>query len=136
MEISRLCIPYTPFEGELGVSRVCMVSSTGVHLDDQEPYDTEGDTSIRIIPGDADSSKLMITHTHYDHADGDRDVNVLFPIDRLRELTEERLIGGITDTHIAMGFTQSFRELRDNTLPLIAEEIKNNKADIVFMTAG
>ena len=78
----------------------------------------------------------MITHTHYDHADGDRDVNVLFPIDRLRELTEERLIGGITDTHIAMGFTQSFRELRDNTLPLIAEEIKNNKADIVFMTAG
>lgn len=136
MDISRLCIPYTPFEGELSKSKVCIVSHAGVHLSDQEPYNTEGDTSIRIILGDVDSSKLKITHTHYDHSDADRDINIVFPIDRLRELANDGVIGGVTATHIALGFTQSFRELRDKTLPQITEEIKNNKADIVLMTAG
>ncbi len=83
-----------------------------------------------------ESTRLMVTHTHYDHSDADSDINVLFPIDRLRELADEGVVGSATETHIGMGFTQSFRELREKTVPEIADKIKGNKADIVLLTAG
>src|SRR2546425_9828976 len=45
-----------------------------------------GDASFREIPGDVAASQLMITHDYYDHAAADRDVNTVFPLERLREL--------------------------------------------------
>jgi hypothetical protein len=39
-----------------------------------------------VLQPDVESSDLMVTRHHYDHTDADRDINVVFPIDILREL--------------------------------------------------
>ena len=86
MAMSKRCIPYTPRFRELKESAFALVSTAGIHLRDQEPYNIEGDNSWRLIPGDVEASQLMVTHEHYDHTDADQDINCVFPIDRLREL--------------------------------------------------
>jgi D-proline reductase (dithiol) PrdB len=114
-----------------------LVTTAGVHLRDQEAFDVAGDNSWRIIPGDVQANQLMVTHDHYDHADADKDINVVFPIERLRELAQEGIIGGVSDKHLGfMGFTQQFRDLYDRAAPEMAKLILRSKADGVILTAG
>ncbi|MBD0314511.1 MAG: hypothetical protein ICV86_17195 [Microcoleus sp. T3-bin5] len=92
MSISRKCVPFTPFDRELAKSTIAIVTAGGVHMRDQEGFnisDELGDLTYRIIPQDVSSNDLMVTHHHYDHEDADQDINVVFPVDVLRELKEE-----------------------------------------------
>src|SRR3569832_1722855 len=110
--LSRKCVPFTPFDGELSKATVAIVSAGGVHLKAQEPFniaDELGDLSYRVIGDDADASQLMVTHHHYDHADADSDINVVFPLDVLRDLKEEGFIKEVAKLHVGfLGFLLFF----------------------------
>ena len=137
MPMSKRCIPYTPRFRELRESVFALVSTTGVHLREQEPFDLKGDNSWRLIPGDVQASQLMVTHEHYDHRDADQDINCVFPIDRLRELAQEGIIEGVSDRHLGfMGYTQNMRDLYERASPEIAKIILRSKTDAVLLTAG
>ncbi len=135
-KMSRKAVPFTPFEKELKECYLGLVTNAGVHLKDQEPFDPEGDESHRIIPEDAPSDALMITHTHYDHADADRDINCVFPIDRVRELAEEGVIKGLGNRNITKGFSENLKVLYEKSAPEVADLIERSKADIVILTGG
>lgn len=140
-KLSRKCVPFTPFDGELGNSTIAIVTAAGVHPRHQEPFDIEddlGDLSYRIMGDDIAAPDLMVTHHHYDHSDADQDINVVFPIDRLRELREEGLIGGIALKHIGfMGYTMRLKNMYEETAPEIAVEIdRGSRADAVILTGG
>jgi D-proline reductase (dithiol) PrdB len=139
--LSRKCVPFTPFEGELSKATVAIVSAGGVHLKDQEPFniaDELGDLTFRVIQEDADTSQLMVTHHHYDHADADRDINVVFPLDVLRDLKEEGFIRDVARKHVGyMGYTMQLKAMYEGTAPEIANEIdKGSRADAVLLTGG
>jgi D-proline reductase (dithiol) PrdB len=137
MAMSKRCIPYTPRSRELSQSMFALVSTAGVHLREQEPFNIEGDNSWRVLPGDVQAGQLMITHDHYDHRDADEDINCVFPIDRLRELAAEGIIGGVANKHLGfMGYSQRLREIYEQTAPEMAKLILRSNADAVLMTAG
>lgn len=139
--LSRKCVPFTPFDGELSRVNVAIVTAAGVHRRDQEPFNIEddlGDLTYRVMGEDVTSADLMVTHHHYDHSDADEDVNVVFPIDVLHELVEEGFIGGVARKHIGfMGYTMRLKDMYEQTAPAIASEIdKGSRADIVLLTGG
>ncbi|HEY7163842.1 MAG TPA: glycine/sarcosine/betaine reductase selenoprotein B family protein [Candidatus Binatia bacterium] len=139
--IARKCVPFTPFDRELSKATVALVTSAGVHRKDQPGFniaDDLGDLTFRIIKGDVNASDLMVTHHHYDHGDADADVNVVFPIEPLRELAAEGFIGAVAGEHIGyMGFTMRLKDMYEQTAPEIASEIdKKSRADIVVLTGG
>jgi D-proline reductase (dithiol) PrdB len=138
LTIARRCVPFTPFEKELSTATVTLVSSTGVHLADQEPFPTEdpGDISYRLIPGDTPASVLRIAHQHYDHSEADRDPNIVYPIDSLRELAREGFIAAVSGTNYSYGFTSRLRELYAKTFPEIGDSIKRSRTTLVVLTAG
>ena len=137
MAMSKRCIPYTPRSLELKDAVFALVTTAGVQLHDQEPFDVAGDNSWRLIPGDVQANQLMVIHDHYDHRDADEDINVVFPIDRLRELASEGIIKGVSDKHIGfMGYTQQFRDLYERAALEMAKIILRSKADGVILTAG
>lgn len=141
MTISRKCVPFTPFDRELSRSTIAIVTAGGVHLKDQEPFniaDELGDLGYREIPPDVDSSNLMVTHHHYDHSDADADINVVFPIDVLRDLQAEGFIGEIAKKHIGyMGYTMQLKAMYEGTAREIANEIdRGSRADAVILTGG
>ena len=137
MPMSRRCIPYTPRRRELRETVFALVSTAGVHLRDQEPFNLEGDNSWRLIPGDVRASDLMVTHAHYDHRHADEDINCVFPIDRLRELAAEGIISDTGDKHLGfMGYSQQLRDLYERAAPEMAKLIERSRADAVLLTAG
>ena len=141
MTLSRKCVPFTPFDGELSRATVAIVTAAGVHQRDQEPFnisDELGDLTFRVMTEDADSSQLMVTHHHYDHSDADQDINVVFPIDVLRDLREEGFIREVARKHVGyMGYTMQLKAMYEGTAPQIANEIdRGSRADVVVLTGG
>ncbi len=136
LELSRYCVPFTPFRGRVEEATLCLVSTAGVREKRDRPFETEGDSTYRVISGEANGADLTFDDTHYDHACADRDINCIFPIDRLRELAVERRIGGLAERHFSMGFSQALRDLRERTIPELAREVDRARPDAVLLTGG
>ena len=136
VEIQR----FTPLSRPLADSRVALVSSAGVHLDDQEAFHVEtvaGDPSYRLIPDDVDLGRLRFTHTHYDTSSAEEDPNVVFPIDRLHEAVTEGRIGATSSVHIGMmGFNPDPGSIADVTAPAVAEILSAEQVDVVVLVPG
>lgn len=95
-------IPWTPVSKPLEHSKLALVTTAGVHHRDQEPFDMtdrDGDPTFRIIDTNRPASDLKITHDYYDHKDADRDINIVFPIERIKELQNEEVIGEAARYH-------------------------------------
>jgi D-proline reductase (dithiol) PrdB len=138
LNIARKCVPFTPFDKDLASATVTIVSATGVFLDSQDPFPGEdpGDTTYRLIPGDAAVSSMRIVHNHYDHSEADTDPNIVFPLETLRELATEGFIKAVNDVHFSYGFTTKLKELYETTFPEIADKIERSKTRLVLLTAG
>lgn len=136
-ELSRKAVPYTPVDRPLKELTVALVSSAGVHRKTDEPFNTEGDERFYVFPDDIAAGELMVTHSHYDHSDADRDLNCVFPLDRLRELAAESFIKAVSNKHVGfMGFTPKLGEMYEKVAPAIAREVERSQADAVLLTAG
>jgi D-proline reductase (dithiol) PrdB len=141
VEISRRCVPYTPVTRKLSEMTIAIVSTAGVHHLEQEPFNIEGDDSWRILPGSVQAGDLMITHgapeEHYDRSQAARDINVIFPIDRLRALASEGFIGAAAEKHVTlMGYSMRLKKYYDETAPAVAKEVQRSPIDGVLLTAG
>jgi D-proline reductase (dithiol) PrdB len=83
--------------------RVAIISTAGLHRHDDRPF-TIIACDYRIIPGDIKMNDLVMSHTstNFDRTGFQQDWNVVFPLDRLRELTDQGLIGSIADFHYSL----------------------------------
>lgn len=133
-------IHWTLLPKPLKESRVALVSTAGVHKQAQPAFDMEsplGDWSYRIIEGDVDSAELMVTHDHYNHEHADRDINCVFPIDRLRELALSHDIGEVSPVHMGlMGFAPNPGMLISHAAPEITRLLKEVATTLVVLTPG
>jgi D-proline reductase (dithiol) PrdB len=136
LELSRYCVPFTPFKRKLEESLICLVSTAGVRARSDPPFNLEGDNSFKRIDGSLSAAELAVDDSHYDHGCIDKDVNCVFPIDRLRSLAREGRIAGLTDQHFSMGFSQALRELRETTVPQLARAVAAARPDAVLLTGG
>ena len=85
---------------ELSKRRVAIISTAGLHRREDRPFaGIDGD--YRVIPRNVQANNLVMTHvsTNFDRTGFQQDWNVVFPIDRLRELAAEGVIGSVADYH-------------------------------------
>ena len=136
LELSRYCVPFTQFKGKLEEAIVCLVSTAAVRTRTDEPFNTDGDTTIRTIGGGSTGADLTYDDTHFDHSCADQDINCIFPLDRLHELGSERRIGGVTESHFSLGFSQALKDLRERTVPELARLVDKQRPDAVLLTGG
>ena len=99
-------IPWTPFRGSMAKATVALVGTGGFHLCTDTPFSLESDASFRVIPRSAQAADICITNEHYDRRDAARDLNLIFPLERLRELEREGVIGRVADEHYGFTLTE------------------------------
>lgn len=128
---------FTPVEKPLREMKIALVTAAGVHRKEDERFNFSGDRSFRIIPGEIPSSQLMVSHGGYDNGDVNRDINCMFPIDRLRELRDEGIFQEVSEIHIGfMGGGGDQEKFQTETGPQIAGLLKNAGTDAAILTAG
>jgi D-proline reductase (dithiol) PrdB len=140
---SEIFVPITPppvwapVTKELKDMTIALATAAGVHLKSDKRFNLAGDTTYREVPDTALSSDLMVSHGGYDNGDVNKDVNCMFPIDRLHELAKEGYIKGVAPVHYAfMGGGGDQTAFTEKTGPEIAAKLKEEGVDGVVMTAG
>ena len=81
-----------------------IISTAGLHRRGDAPFKV-GAIDYRLIPGDAEFGDLVVSHisTNFDRSAYQEDPNVWFPLDRLREMTADGEIGGVSAGITFMG---------------------------------
>ena len=140
---SEVFVPITPKPVWAPVTKplkdmvIALATAAGVHVKTDKRFNLAGDTGFRQIPGDVNSDDLMVSHGGYDNSDVNKDINCMFPIDRLRELAKAGYIKGVAPTHIGfMGGGGNVKVFTEETGPNIAKILKDEGVDAVLMTAG
>ena len=109
------------------------MSSGGILYRDQPRFHRE-DASYRMIPKNATQDELSVWHFGYPTGDAERDVNCVFPAERMRELAAAGVIGDLVDPAFSfMGGIYSARKVRDELAPQIIDELKRAHADAFFL---
>lgn len=132
--------PWVTLSKPLAECRVALVSSAGLHLRDDKPFtrdDPGGESTYRVIPSDCDPAEVVQSHFSigFDHTGIYRDLNVTFPVDRLRELAERGQIGGLSaDFFSFMGALRDPSKVIEETGPEVARRLKADGVDVVLLT--
>ena len=96
-------VPWSPLRRPLTEATVALVTTSGTHLVGDHPFNVTGDATFRIIPRLAEPADLTISHLAYDRTDALRDINLVFPLQRLNELGAEGVIGRVAERHYGFG---------------------------------
>jgi len=130
-------IPWTPVSKPLAESRISLVSTAGLSMKGDEPFDMEGerrrpswgDPSWRRLERGVTSKSVQAHHLHIDTSHLLADLDVCFPVPLLRELESEGSIGEAAPSHYSiMGFQgPDLRRLqpscREIAEAMVAEEV-------------
>ena len=128
---------FTPVTKPLNEMTVALATAAGVHVKTDKRFNLAGDFTWRKIPDDVPSSELMVTHGGYDNSDVNKDINCMFPIDRLHELRDSGFIKATAPTHAGfMGGGGNIEQFTNETGPEIAQMLKDEDVDAAILTAG
>ena len=132
--------PWTPFTKPLNETTLALISSAGIFLDDQEPFDpwAVNGLNFREIPADTPFSNLRLHHNYFDHRDALKDFNCIFPVHRLRELQESGFIGRLAPRAVTLGMGRLYKRtaLQNETVPRIMEVLREQETDAVLLVAA
>jgi D-proline reductase (dithiol) PrdB len=113
--------------------RIALITTAGLHRRGDAPFGV-GATDYRIIPSDIPANDLVMSHisTNFDRSGFQQDWNVIFPLDRLRELAEEKIIGSVAEYHYSfMGATDPVK--MESAVRSLAGILKNDGVDAVLL---
>ena len=128
--------PWAPFERSLSEARVALITTGGVYMRDAQETFVDDDPSYRVIPSTTPTSELGIFHEHYDKSNAEKDINVIFPIERLREMDVEGAIGSIgADSFGFMGYIvgDNIPRLMEETAPEVARVLRADNVDAALV---
>jgi len=135
-------IPWTPLSKPLSECTVAVLSSAGLAMKDDLPFDQEGerknpwwgDPSYRILPKTASKDEVRLYHMHIDPSYAEQDLNCLFPLERLQAMEDRGRIGRVSPRHYSiMGYLLEPEELLCNTVPALIRNLKEDFADVVVL---
>jgi D-proline reductase (dithiol) PrdB len=136
-------IPWAPVRKPLADCKVALVSTSGLSMKGDVPFDmelerkrpTRGDPSFRRLAASATAERIEANHLHIDTSYVLRDINVALPVDRLRELVADGVVGAIADSHYSiMGYQGSDSStLANETAPAIAEAMRSEEVDLALL---
>ncbi len=144
--------PWTPLAKPLNRVRLTLISTGGLFVEGHDPLGPSGPTQeeaiLRIqeflrgdpalvtIPKNTPTHLLRVRHPGYDIRGTQRDHNVVFPIDHLKTLEAEGVIGQFADeSYSFVGATSQLRLLREHA-PNWAQHIKDQGVDAALLVAA
>lgn len=135
-------VPWSPLRRPLRECTVALVSSAGVALRGDTPFDQErerrdpwwGDPTHRVVPHGTRAAEVKLHHLHIDTRFGEEDLDVVLPTNRLEELARDGFVGRPAESHYSiMGYILRPAVLERETAPAIAARMKEERVDAAVL---
>ena len=127
--------PWAPMQKPLSLSKIAMVSTAGLLLRGDRLFQG-GDPSYRVIPSDAKTGDVILSHVSiaFDYTGIYRDLNLAFPLDRLRELAQQGKVGSLAESYYSfMGAQRDPKRIIEETGPEAAALMRDEGVDLVLL---
>lgn len=127
----------TPLPKPLDRCRVSMLTSGGVSHCSMPDWNPEARNDFRldaIDPG-AKRADFAVNDSYYDTHDATRDINTIFPLDRLRELAHDKVIGSVAPRLWSgfMGRIYKRTHVNEVAAPAWAKELHADEVDLALL---
>ncbi|MEW5869538.1 MAG: glycine/sarcosine/betaine reductase selenoprotein B family protein [Chloroflexota bacterium] len=138
-------IPWTPLRHPPSECTVALISSAGLALKTDRPFDQAGeranpwwgDPSFRVLPKDATGADVNLYHMHINPHLVEQDLNTLLPLQRLQELETGGEIRASSDHHYTyMGYTLQPKTLLAESVPAMTRLMQRDEVDLVILVPG
>jgi D-proline reductase (dithiol) PrdB len=138
-------IPWTPLFRPLEESTVALISSAGLALKTDRPFDQEGerlnpwwgDPSTRVLPRTATAQDVALYHLHIHPRVIAQDLNTVLPVERLLALEERGEIGRSAANHYSfMGYILEPEVLLEESTPAMIRQMKRDEVNVVVLVPG
>jgi len=125
-------VPWTRLPRPLREATVALVSTAGLSMLADPPFDAEGerqnpwwgDPSYRVIPRTATEADIVASHLHIEPAYLQQDLDVALPLRRLAEAEAEGRIGRVAPSHYSfMGYLLDPTEFLERSVPAMIERM-------------
>lgn len=137
LNLTEESVPWTPAPSDLRGATLTLLGSAGIYAPGQPPFDSAssyGDATWRALPVDLALDTTGIAHSHYDNSAALEDRNVVYPLDRLRELVASGELGGLTSLHFSfMGYIPDWRQVVDTLVPALVEQVVAQRPDAAVL---
>jgi len=136
-------IPWTPMSKSLSQTTIALVTSAGISLKSDPPFDMErekreptwGDRSFRAIPRGTTEEDIEVNHLHINTTYIKQDINVILPLARMAEFEQERTIGRLAPTAYSFyGFQWQNTDFLKEAIEPISEKMKLEGVETVLLT--
>ncbi|HEY5724819.1 MAG TPA: glycine/sarcosine/betaine reductase selenoprotein B family protein [Methylomirabilota bacterium] len=128
--------PFTRLATGLASCRLAIVTTAGLHRRADRPFGP-GEQGYRVIPAETPAADIVQSHTSlgFDRVPTMRDLNISFPLDRLRELVTRDELGSLAPYHYSfMGALRDLRLIQDETGPEVGRRLRDEGVDAVLIT--
>lgn len=126
--------PWQPWCRPLAQCRLGLLASGGVYRAGQMAFHYKDDVTFRVIPTDVPTTDVRLTHFAYDLTDARQDPNVVFPLDTLRGLVREGVIGSLAaHAYTFMGGIYSARRVQEELAPQLTARLLADGVDAVLL---
>ncbi len=119
-------------------ARVAIVTTAGLRVGSEgRQVWRVGDLGFSVLPSAARDLTMAHASHNFDRTGYLNDLNVVYPVDRLRELAERGVIGSVAPRHLSfMGAQVDFtlETLRLDTGPAAAELLREDGVDVAILT--
>ncbi|MFO7813966.1 MAG: glycine/sarcosine/betaine reductase selenoprotein B family protein [Pelovirga sp.] len=135
-------IPWAQPSVPLAQAKLALITTAGIHHRHQIPFDmndSDGDPSYRELDSATLFDDFVITHDYYNHSNADKDPNIILPLDRLKELVDEKILGSSARAHYSfMGHIDGphIDTLIYQTAVEVARKLRAQNVDIALLTPG
>jgi hypothetical protein len=135
-------IPWTPLQKPLSACRVALLTTAGISLTTDLPFDMErerrdpywGDPSFRMLPCQTTEKDVTVNHIHIQDKYIYQDLNVALPLQRFQELAQLGEIAELAPTHYSiMGYNTDPTELITTSALQIATRMNAEAVDVAFL---
>jgi D-proline reductase (dithiol) PrdB len=135
-------IPWTPLRKPLRQCCVALISSAGMALATDKPFDQEverrnpwsSDPSFRVIPRDTTAPDIRVYHLHINPSFIQHDINCALPLKPLVELEASGEIGRAAPSHYSfIGYTCQPERLLAESVPAIIARLREEAVDVVVL---
>ena len=124
----------TPLRKPVAESTIGLFASCGAQLAEDPLLGETEDISFRLIPRDTPLSRLIVAHKTKVRKWAVEDLNVAFPLERMRELEADGAFRRLAHTAVSMvGSIQRYTELVEQTVPAIKQIYDSQGVDLVFL---
>ncbi|MCE7997633.1 MAG: hypothetical protein HEP70_02110 [Rhodobiaceae bacterium] len=114
--------------------RLALITTAGLHFADDAAFEF-ADATYRAISNDEDANNLMLSHSssNFDRTGFQQDVNVVFPLDRFKELVDRHIIGSLAAVHYSFMGAGLLPQVYEKTVRTLAGLLKQDNVDAVFI---